>query len=108
MIIKLFCWTLQDPAAYPQPTTQDLASFWDLLQLNIEDVRVKFQDLQRLKDSGWRLPPEKKVRGSRLGTPLVSLRQPPRAKVALCRRVAQMAAPSEALLAVGVRSCKRI
>uniref|UniRef100_A0A8C2WGA0 Discs, large (Drosophila) homolog-associated protein 3 n=1 Tax=Cyclopterus lumpus TaxID=8103 RepID=A0A8C2WGA0_CYCLU len=50
----------QDPSAYPQPTSQDLAGFWDLLQLNIEDVRVKFQDLQRLKDSGWRLPPEKK------------------------------------------------
>uniref|UniRef100_A0A673H2H3 Disks large-associated protein 3-like n=1 Tax=Sinocyclocheilus rhinocerous TaxID=307959 RepID=A0A673H2H3_9TELE len=40
--------------------TQDLASYWDLLQLAIEDIRVKFQDLQRLKDSGWRLPPEKK------------------------------------------------
>uniref|UniRef100_A0A3B5KPI0 Discs, large (Drosophila) homolog-associated protein 3 n=1 Tax=Xiphophorus couchianus TaxID=32473 RepID=A0A3B5KPI0_9TELE len=50
----------QDPSAYPQPTSQDLASFWDLLQLNIEDVRVRFQDLQKLKDSGWRLPPEKK------------------------------------------------
>lgn len=104
----LFCLTLQDPAAYPQPTTQDLASFWDLLQLNIEDVRVKFQDLQRLKDSGWRLPPEKKVRGSGLGTALVTLRHPPRAKVALCRRVAQMAVPSTALQAVGMQSGKRI
>ncbi|AWP21882.1 putative disks large-associated protein 3 [Scophthalmus maximus] len=54
------CQQSVDPSAYPQPTTQDLAGFWDLLQLNIEDVRVKFQDLQRLKDSGWRLPPEKK------------------------------------------------
>lgn len=49
---------------YPQPSSQELATFWELLQLAIEDVRVKFQDLQRLKDSGWRLPPEKKVRGS--------------------------------------------
>ncbi|XP_030645397.1 disks large-associated protein 3 [Chanos chanos] len=54
------CQQCMDPTAYPQPTTQDLAGFWDLLQLAIEDVRVKFQDLQRLKDSGWRLPPEKK------------------------------------------------
>uniref|UniRef100_A0A8C2YX76 Discs, large (Drosophila) homolog-associated protein 3 n=1 Tax=Cyclopterus lumpus TaxID=8103 RepID=A0A8C2YX76_CYCLU len=54
------CQQSVDPSAYPQPTSQDLAGFWDLLQLNIEDVRVKFQDLQRLKDSGWRLPPEKK------------------------------------------------
>uniref|UniRef100_A0A3P9Q4G3 Discs, large (Drosophila) homolog-associated protein 3 n=1 Tax=Poecilia reticulata TaxID=8081 RepID=A0A3P9Q4G3_POERE len=52
--------SIQDPSAYPQPTSQDLASFWDLLQLNIEDVRVRFQDLQKLKDSDWRLPPEKK------------------------------------------------
>ncbi|KAG7457668.1 hypothetical protein MATL_G00229710 [Megalops atlanticus] len=54
------CQQSVDPTAYPQPTSQDLAGFWDLLQLAMEDVRVKFQDLQRLKDSGWRLPPEKK------------------------------------------------
>ncbi|KAK0131713.1 Disks large-associated protein 3 [Merluccius polli] len=52
------CQQSVDPSAYPQPTSQDLAGCWDLLQLNIEDVRVKFQDLQRLKDSGW-LPSEK-------------------------------------------------
>lgn len=98
----------QDASAYPQPSSQDLASFWDLLQLNIEDVRIKFQDLQRLKDSGWRLPPEKKVRGSGVGTALVCLRHSPRAKMALCRRVAQMAVPSEALQAVGMQSGKRI
>ncbi|XP_076864810.1 disks large-associated protein 3 [Brachyhypopomus gauderio] len=54
------CQQSVDPSAYPQPSSQDLASFWDLLQLAIEDVRVKFQDLQQIKDSGWRLPPEKK------------------------------------------------
>ncbi|XP_016094399.1 disks large-associated protein 3-like [Sinocyclocheilus grahami] len=54
------CQQSVDPSSYPQPSTQDLASYWDLLQLAIEDVRVKFQDLQRLKESGWRLPPEKK------------------------------------------------
>lgn len=55
----------QDPTAYPQPSSQDLAGFWDLLQLAMEDVRVKFQHLQRIKDSGWRLPPDKKVRRMR-------------------------------------------
>ncbi|XP_051927932.1 disks large-associated protein 3 isoform X1 [Hippocampus zosterae] len=54
------CQQSVDPSSYPQPTTQDLAGLWDLLQLNIEDIRVKFQDLQRLKDSGWKLPVEKK------------------------------------------------
>uniref|UniRef100_A0A3P9A6B1 Discs, large (Drosophila) homolog-associated protein 3 n=1 Tax=Esox lucius TaxID=8010 RepID=A0A3P9A6B1_ESOLU len=57
------CQQSVDPLAYPQPSSQDLAGLWDLLQLNMEDVRVRFQDLQRLKDSGWRLPPDKKVRG---------------------------------------------
>ncbi|KAJ7991957.1 hypothetical protein DPEC_G00289240 [Dallia pectoralis] len=53
------CQQSLDPTAYPQPTSQDLAGLWDLLQLNMEDVRVRFQDLQRLKDSDWRLPAEK-------------------------------------------------
>lgn len=96
----------QDPSAYPQPTSQDLAGLWDLLQLNIEDVRVKFQDLQRLKDSGWKLPPEKKVRGPGVHTALVSLQHSPRAKMAVCRRVAQMAVLSEPLQAVKVQSSK--
>lgn len=97
----------QDPSAYPQPTTQDLAAFWDLLQLNIEDVRVKFQDLQRLKDSGWRLPPEKKVRDPGVQTTLVSLQHSPRAKMAVCRRVAQMVVPSKPLQAVKIQNSKR-
>uniref|UniRef100_A0A3B4WA42 Discs, large (Drosophila) homolog-associated protein 3 n=1 Tax=Seriola lalandi dorsalis TaxID=1841481 RepID=A0A3B4WA42_SERLL len=101
------CQQSVDPSAYPQPTSQDLAGFWDLLQLNIEDVRVKFQDLQRLKDSGWRLPPEKKVRGPGIQKALVSLQQPPRAKMAMCRRVAQMVVPSKPLQAVKIQNSKR-
>uniref|UniRef100_A0A8C7F4D5 Discs, large (Drosophila) homolog-associated protein 3 n=1 Tax=Oncorhynchus kisutch TaxID=8019 RepID=A0A8C7F4D5_ONCKI len=54
------CQQSVDPSAYPQPTSQDLSGLWDLLQLNVEDVKSKFQHLQRLKDSGWRLPPDKK------------------------------------------------
>lgn len=54
------CQQSVDPSVYPQPTSQDLAGLWDLLQLNVEDIRIKFQDLQRLKVSGWKLPHEKK------------------------------------------------
>lgn len=99
-------WSLcgQDPSAYPQPTSQDLANFWDLLQLNIEDVRIKFQDLQRVKESGWRLPPEKKVRGSGGQMALLSLQHHPRAKATTCRRAAQMVTPSEALEALKVQN----
>lgn len=47
--------SLQDPNAFPVPTFQDLAGFWDLLQLSIEDVSMKFAELQQLKDNGWKI-----------------------------------------------------
>lgn len=47
----------------PRPTSQDLAGFWDLLQLSIDDVTVKFDQLQQIKNNSWRPmdSPEKKV-----------------------------------------------
>lgn len=47
----------------PRPTSQDLAGFWDLLQLSIDDVTIKFDQLQQIKNNSWRLvdSPEKKV-----------------------------------------------
>lgn len=93
------CQQSVDPSTYPQPSSQDLAGFWDLLQLNIEDVRVKFQDLQRLKDSGW-LPSEKKVSGPQVHLALAPRLRPLQAKVVPCKRVTQRAvAPSKPLLA---------
>ncbi|XP_063039608.1 disks large-associated protein 2 [Engraulis encrasicolus] len=61
-----FYWLCQqnlDPSAMPRPTSQDLAGFWDLLQLSIDDVTSKFDELQRIKSNNWRLieSPEKKV-----------------------------------------------
>ncbi|KAI1894983.1 hypothetical protein AGOR_G00101290 [Albula goreensis] len=52
------CQQSLDPTAHPQPSPQDLAELWDLLQLAVEEVRLNFQELQRLKDSGWRLYPK--------------------------------------------------
>ncbi|RVE57034.1 hypothetical protein OJAV_G00212320 [Oryzias javanicus] len=51
-----------DPSAMPRPTSQDLAGFWDLLQLSIDDVSIKFDQLQQIKNNGWRPvdSPEKK------------------------------------------------
>uniref|UniRef100_A0A673HFT0 Discs, large (Drosophila) homolog-associated protein 2b n=1 Tax=Sinocyclocheilus rhinocerous TaxID=307959 RepID=A0A673HFT0_9TELE len=42
----------------------DLAGFWDLLQLSIEDVTAKFDELQQIKSNEWRIveSPEKKER----------------------------------------------
>nr|XP_049613163.1 disks large-associated protein 2 isoform X6 [Syngnathus scovelli] len=62
-----FYWLCQqnlDPSAMPRPTSQDLAGFWDLLQLSIEDVTAKFEELQQIKSNKWQLlgTPEKKDR----------------------------------------------
>lgn len=53
----------QDPSAMPRPTSQDLAGFWDLLQLSVDDVTAKFDELHQIKDNQWHLveSPEKKV-----------------------------------------------
>lgn len=42
--------------ADPRPTAQDLAGFWDLLQLSIEDISMKFDELYQLKANNWQLP----------------------------------------------------
>ncbi|XP_028997458.1 disks large-associated protein 2 isoform X4 [Betta splendens] len=60
-----FYWLCQqnlDPSAMPRPTSQDLAGFWDLLQLSIDDVTAKFDELQQIKSNQWQLmgSPEKK------------------------------------------------
>ncbi|XP_051511037.1 disks large-associated protein 2 [Myxocyprinus asiaticus] len=73
-----FYWLCQqnlDPSAMPRPTAQDLAGFWDLLQLSIDDVTAKFDELQQIKSNDWRIveSPEKK---ERKWTPPVSKRPP--------------------------------
>ncbi|XP_054618718.1 disks large-associated protein 2 isoform X4 [Dunckerocampus dactyliophorus] len=62
-----FYWLCQqnlDPSAMPRPTSQDLAGFWDLLQLSIDDVTAKFDELQQIKNNQWQMveSPEKKER----------------------------------------------
>ncbi|XP_056619948.1 disks large-associated protein 2-like isoform X2 [Triplophysa dalaica] len=74
-----FYWLCQqnlDPSAMPRPTAQDLAGFWDLLQLSIDDVTAKFDELQQIKSNDWRIleSPEKKVR--KKWPPPVSKRPP--------------------------------
>ncbi|KAG7269225.1 hypothetical protein CRUP_037925 [Coryphaenoides rupestris] len=44
-------WSQEDPSAMPRPTSQDLAGFWDLLQLSIDDVTAKFDELQQIKSN---------------------------------------------------------
>lgn len=41
----------------------DLAGFWDMLQLSIENISLKFDELHQLRANNWRPidPPERKV-----------------------------------------------
>lgn len=43
--------------ANPRATAQDLAGFWDLLQLSIEDISLKFDELYHLKSNDWQPMP---------------------------------------------------
>uniref|UniRef100_A0A8C4QK69 Discs, large (Drosophila) homolog-associated protein 4a n=1 Tax=Eptatretus burgeri TaxID=7764 RepID=A0A8C4QK69_EPTBU len=54
------CMENLNPEACPHPSMQDLAGFWDLLQLAIEDVRARFAFLRTMRAAGWVLetPPD--------------------------------------------------
>uniref|UniRef100_A0A674NDY7 DLG associated protein 1 n=1 Tax=Takifugu rubripes TaxID=31033 RepID=A0A674NDY7_TAKRU len=49
-----------NPNAHPRPISQDLAGFWDMLQLSIENISLKFDELHQLKANHWKplTPPE--------------------------------------------------
>uniref|UniRef100_A0A3Q2TFB8 DLG associated protein 1 n=1 Tax=Fundulus heteroclitus TaxID=8078 RepID=A0A3Q2TFB8_FUNHE len=53
-----------NPNAHPRPVSQDLAGFWDMLQLSIENISLKFDELHQLKANNWKplTPPEIQVR----------------------------------------------
>ncbi|XP_075427976.1 disks large-associated protein 4 isoform X2 [Ascaphus truei] len=42
-----------NPTSSLRPSAQDLAGFWDLLQLSIEDISMKFDELFQLKANSW-------------------------------------------------------
>ncbi|XP_028659585.1 disks large-associated protein 1-like isoform X2 [Erpetoichthys calabaricus] len=53
-----------NPISHPRPTSQDLAGFWDMLQLSIENISMKFDELHQLRANNWKhlALPEKKER----------------------------------------------
>uniref|UniRef100_A0A3B4FAZ6 Disks large-associated protein 4-like n=1 Tax=Pundamilia nyererei TaxID=303518 RepID=A0A3B4FAZ6_9CICH len=53
--------------ANPRPTAQDLAGFWDLLQLSIEDISLKFDELYHLKSNDWQPQDEEKAASKKPG-----------------------------------------
>lgn len=53
-----------DVSAQPRPTAQDLAGFWDLLQLSIEDISMKFDELHLLRSNDWKTTDKKEEKKS--------------------------------------------
>ena len=49
----------------PRPTAQDLAGFWDLLQLTVEDISLKFDELYQLKANNWEFPEKPAIKVQR-------------------------------------------
>ncbi|XP_060949920.1 disks large-associated protein 1-like isoform X1 [Limanda limanda] len=49
-----------NPNSHQRPVSQDLAGFWDMLQLSIENISLKFDELHQLKANNWKplSPPE--------------------------------------------------
>ncbi|TWW54182.1 Disks large-associated protein 1 [Takifugu flavidus] len=54
----------RNPNAHPRPIASDLAGFWDMIQLSIENISLKFDELHQLRANNWRPvdPPERKER----------------------------------------------
>ncbi|XP_036377383.1 disks large-associated protein 1 isoform X1 [Megalops cyprinoides] len=72
-----------NPNAHPRPISQDLAGFWDMLQLSIENISLKFDELHQLKANNWR-PLELPERKERRMPPPVP-KKPPKGHPPLAR-----------------------
>ncbi|XP_012879672.1 PREDICTED: disks large-associated protein 2 [Dipodomys ordii] len=82
-----FYWLCQqnmDPSAMPRPTPQDLAGYWDMLQLSVEDVSMKFDELQQLKLSDWKAMDSPERKEERKVPPPIP-KKPPKGKFPITR-----------------------
>ncbi|XP_033621440.1 disks large-associated protein 2 isoform X3 [Fukomys damarensis] len=82
-----FYWLCQqnmDPGAMPRPTSQDLAGYWDMLQLSVEDVSMKFDELHQLKLSDWRVMESPERKEERKVPPPIP-KKPPKGKFPITR-----------------------
>ncbi|XP_023973885.1 disks large-associated protein 2-like, partial [Physeter macrocephalus] len=76
------CW--QDPSAMPRPTSQDLAGYWDMLQLSVQDVSMKFDELHQLKLSDWKEVASPERKEERKVPPPIP-KKPPKGKLPITR-----------------------
>lgn len=78
------CQQNMDPNAFPLPTSQDLAGFWDLLQLSVEDVTLKFDELLQIKANNWKLL-EASDRKDEMKMPPPIPKKPPKGRLSQAR-----------------------
>ncbi|XP_060040948.1 disks large-associated protein 2 isoform X2 [Erinaceus europaeus] len=82
-----FYWLCQqnmDPSAMPRPTSQDLAGYWDMLQLSVEDVSMKFDELHQLKLNDWKIIESPERKEERKVPPPIP-KKPPKGKFPITR-----------------------
>ncbi|XP_032324250.1 disks large-associated protein 2 [Camelus ferus] len=82
-----FYWLCQqnmDPSAMPRPTSQDLAGYWDMLQLSVQDVSMKFDELHQLKLSDWKAVESPEREEERKVPPPIP-KKPPKGKLPITR-----------------------
>ncbi|KAL1773067.1 disks large-associated protein 2 isoform X2 [Sigmodon hispidus] len=82
-----FYWLCQqnmDPSAMPRPTSQDLAGYWDMLQLSVEDVSMKFDELHQLKLNDWKMVESPERKEERKIPPPIP-KKPPKGKFPITR-----------------------
>ncbi|XP_049646286.1 disks large-associated protein 2 isoform X1 [Suncus etruscus] len=82
-----FYWLCQqnmDPSAMPRPTSQDLAGYWDMLQLSVEDVSMKFDELHQLKLNDWKSVESPERKEERKVPPPIP-KKPPKGKSPITR-----------------------
>ncbi|XP_069777873.1 disks large-associated protein 1 isoform X2 [Narcine bancroftii] len=77
------CEENMNPNACPQLTSQDLAGFWDMLQLSIENVSMKFDELHQLKANSWKQVELSEKKEKRVPPPVP--KKPPKGQVPLKR-----------------------
>ncbi|XP_045677387.1 disks large-associated protein 2 isoform X2 [Phyllostomus hastatus] len=82
-----FYWLCQqnmDPSAMPRPTSQDLAGYWDMLQLSVEDVSMKFDELHQLKLNDWKVAESPDRKEERKAPPPIP-KKPPKGRLPVTR-----------------------
>ena len=63
----------QDAGEPFHTTAQDLAGFWDMVLLQVEDIDLMFQQLHTLRANGW-MTPEKNTPVCCQGIAVISVR----------------------------------